>query len=94
MLICGTRALPQLCKLKDKLQGELAADCIGGIRLRLQELQAEDEQAQKIRAEMRSDELKQRTSTGFCIIKECPHVSEIIRTELIGSHHDDSLAGH
>ena len=56
VLICGTYVLPQLCHFWDGLQNELASKgpykaSIGGMRLRLQELQSEDKQAWKLRAE-------------------------------------------
>ena len=56
VIICGTHALPDLCQSWETFRQELAAErpykaSIGGIRLRLVELQAEDGQAWKIRAE-------------------------------------------
>ena len=64
---------------------------IGRMRLRLQELQAKEEQARKTRAE---------NSEGWDNIDGVLHhqgllyVPEIIRTEFISRHHDDPLAGH
>ena len=55
VLICGTYVLPRLCQFWEELRGELAGEgpyqqaCIGGLRLRLPELQAEDQVARKIR---------------------------------------------
>ena len=56
VIICGTHALPELCQFWETFRQELAAEgvyeaSIGGMRLRLVELQAEDGQARKIRAE-------------------------------------------
>ena len=56
MLICGTYVLPQLHHFWNGLQKELASKSpykasIGGMRLRLQELQGKDKQARKLRAE-------------------------------------------
>ena len=61
------------------------------MRLRLQKLQAEDEQARKTRA---------RHSEGWNNINRTFHyqsllyIPEIIRTELISRHHDNLLASH
>ena len=55
VLICGTYVLPRLCQFWEKLRGELASEgpyqqaSIGGLRLRLPELQAEDQAAREIR---------------------------------------------
>ena len=61
------------------------------MRLRLQELQEEDAQAQKIRAEKREG---WEDSEGVLHHQGLPYVPELIRTELISRHHDDPLAGH
>ena len=63
------------------------------MRLRLQELQKENKQARKLRAE-------QPVKDGWKDINDVlhhqglPYVSEIIRTELISRHHADLLVGH
>ena len=61
------------------------------MRLRLQELQAEDEQARKTKAEHSEgwDDID-----GVLHHQDLPYVLEIIRTELISRHHDNPLAGH
>ena len=56
VIICETHALPDLCQSWEMFCQELAAKSpyeasIGGMRLRLVELQAEDGQVRKIRAE-------------------------------------------
>ena len=56
VFVCGTYLLSQLCYFWDNLQKELASKglykaSIGGMRLRLQELQSEDKQARKLKAE-------------------------------------------
>lgn len=67
------------------------------MRLRLPELQAEDQQAQKINSEKQGIEL---TTEGLEDIdgvlhhQGLPYVPGIIRTELISKHHDNPLAGH
>ncbi len=55
VLICGTVLLPQLCQFWDILRGELAdkgpyTASIGGMRMRLPELQDEDKEAMKLRS--------------------------------------------
>ena len=56
IIICGTHVFPQLRQFWDTLRQDLTSEgpykvSIGGMRLRLQELQEEDTQAQMIRAE-------------------------------------------
>ena len=62
------------------------------MRLRLVELQAENGQAWKIRAEKLGGNWED--SDGILHHQGLPYISEIIRTELISRHHDDPLAGH
>ncbi len=65
---------------------------IGGLKLRLPEQQAEDQEARKIR--------EQGLKEGWEEIEEVlphqglPYMSEIVRTKLISRHHNDPLAGH
>ena len=97
VLICGTYVLPQLRQFWDGLRGELTSEgpytvSIGGMRLRLHKLQAEDEHARKLRAEQLAKDW--RDIKGVLHHQGLPYVPEIIRTELISRHHDDSLAGH
>ena len=97
IIIYRTYAFPALCQSWETLRQELAAEgpykaSIGGMRLRLVELQAEDNQAEKIRAEKLggnwedSDEILHHQGLRY--------VPEILRTELISRHHDDPLASH
>ncbi len=56
VLICGTVVLPQLCQFWDTIQSELAdkgpyTARIGGMRMRLPELQDNDKEAMKLRSE-------------------------------------------
>ena len=62
------------------------------MRLRLVELQAEDSQVRKIRAE----KLDRNWGDSDRILNHqgLPYVFEIIRTELISRHHNDPLVGH
>ena len=61
------------------------------MRLKLQELQEENVQAQKIRAEKCE---KWEDSKGVLYHQGLLYVSELIRTKLISRHHDDLLAGY
>ncbi len=56
VLICGTVVLPQLCQFWDTSQSKLAdkglyTASIGGMRIRLPELQDDDKDAMKLRSE-------------------------------------------
>ena len=97
VLTCGTYVLPQLRHFWDGLRRELASEgpykaSIGGMRLRLQELQSEDKQARKLRAEQPVKDWQD--IKGVLHHQGLPYVPEIIRTELISRHHDNPLAGH
>ena len=97
IFICGTHALPDLCQSWEAFHQELAAEgpykaSIGGMRLRLVELQAEDGQAQKIRAEKLGRNWED--SNRILYHQSLSYVPEIIRTELISRHHNDPLAGY
>ena len=61
------------------------------MRLRIQELQEENAQAQRIRAEKSEG---WEDSKGVLHHQGLPYVSELIRTELISRYHDDPLVGH
>ena len=96
VLICGTYVLSQLLQFWNTLRSKLTNKgpykaSIGGMRLRFQELQEEDDQAKEIRADKpegweESDRVLQHQGL--------PYVPEIIRTKLVSRHHDDLLAGH
>ncbi len=97
VLICGTVVLPQLCQFWDTIWSELADKgpyivSIGGMKMRLLELQDDDKEAMKLRSEGLPEgweDIKQMLHyQGF------PYVSKVIRSELISRHHDDPLAGH
>ena len=99
VLICGTYVLPQLRHFWDGLQRELASEnpytaSIIGMRLRLHELQAEDEQARKLKANQQLGQQGWDNIDGVLHHQGLPYVPEIIRTELISRYHDDPLAGH
>ena len=59
------------------------------MRLRLQELQETDSEAQELRSKEGYEEVE-----GVLHHQGLPFVPEAIRTELISRHHDDPLAGH
>ena len=97
VFICGTYVLPQLREFWNSLRTELSSKgpytaSIGGMRLRLHELQAEDEHARKLRSEQLVKDWQD--IDGVLHHQGLPYVPEIIRTELISRHHDDPLAGH
>ena len=66
---------------------------IGGMRLRLSELQESDQEAQELKS-------KEQLPDGWEDIDRVLHhqellfVPEVIRTKLISRHHNDPLAGH
>ena len=64
------------------------------MRLRLHELQAEDEQARKLRADQQLGQQGWDNIDGVLHHQGLPYVPEIIRTELISRYHDNPLAGH
>ncbi len=97
VLICGTVVLPQLYQFWDTIRSELADEgpytaSIGGMRIRLPELQDDDKEAMKLRSEGLPE--------GWEDIEQVlhyqglPYVPKVIRSELISRHHDDPLAGH
>ena len=65
---------------------------IGGMRLRLVELQAENDQARKIRAEKLGRNWED--SDEILFHQSLPYISEIIKTELISRYYNDQLAGY
>ena len=98
VLIYGTPVFPQLRQFWDTFQTELTIEhfyrtSIGGMRLRLPELQESDDEARKIRA---TRELQEgwEDSNGVLHHQGLAFMPEIIWMELINCHHNDSLAGH
>ena len=90
-------APPDLCQSWETFHQELVAESpyqasIRGMRLKLVELQVEDSQARKIRAEKLGGNWKD--SNKILHHHDRFYVPEIIRTELISKHHDDLLANH
>ena len=61
------------------------------MRLRLQELQETDFEAQKLRQQVRKS---YEEVDGVLHHQGLPFVPEVIRIELISRHHNDPLAGH
>ena len=97
IIFCGTHASSDLCQSRKTFRQELAVEgpykaSIRGMRLRLVELQAEDGQARKIRAEKLGRNWED--SDRIFYYQGLPYIPEIIKTELISRHHDDPLAGH
>ena len=86
VLICGTHVLPQLRQFWNTLRTELADEgpykaSIGSMRLRLQELQETDSEAQKIRAEGLKEGWEE--ADGVLHHQSLPFVPEVIQIELI-----------
>ena len=65
---------------------------IGAMRLRLPELQDNDEEAIALRAGGLPEGWED--VEGVLQYQGLPYVPEIIRSEVISRHHDDPLAGH
>ena len=84
-LICGTHVLPWLCQFWSQLRGELAKEepyqqaSIGGLRLRLPELQEEDQVARKVRKQGLKDGWEE-DAEGVLHHEGLPYIPEIIRT--------------
>ena len=97
ILVCGTTVLPQLRQFWDSFQSEIANEgpyniSIGAIRLRLLDLQSDNNQVRKLRA---ADLLKRWEDIERVLqYGGLPNISEIIRLELISQHYDNLLAGH
>ncbi len=98
MLIYKTLVLPRLCPIWAMFQGKLAYKkpyqaSIRGLRLQLPELQAEDQEAQKLREQGLKDGWDENVD-GVLYHQGLPYMPEIVKTDLIHRHHDDPLAGH
>ena len=96
VLICGTYVLPQLNQFWDSLRNNIAHDSlytsIGGMNLRLPELQDNDKEAKVLRAGGLLEGWEE--VEGVFQYQRLPYVPEIIRFEMISRHHNDPLAGH
>ena len=96
VFICETHVLPRLHQFWDTFRTELANKnpykaSIGGMRLRLLELQESDKESGKIRVEGLDG---YEEIDGVLYYQGLPFVPEIIQTELISWHHDNPLASH
>ena len=92
--MCGTHRLPQLRQFWDIFRLELANEGsykvnIGSMRLRLQELQEIDSEAQELRIKDGYQDID-----GVLYHQSLLFVPKAIWIELISRHHDDPLAGH
>ena len=97
VIIYRTHTLSNLCQSWKIFRQDLAAESpyqasIGGIRMRLVELQAEDSQARKIRAKKLGG--NEEDCNRILHHQGLPYVYEIIKTKLISKHHNDPLVGH
>ncbi len=95
--IYETVVLPQLCQFWDTIRSKLADKVpytmsIGGMRIRLPELQDDDKEAMKLRLEglpKSWEDIEQ-----LLYYQGLPYVPKVIRSELISRHYNDILAGH
>ncbi len=97
VLICETVVLPQLCQFRDIIQSELADESpytasLGGMKMRLPELQDDDKEAMKLRSEGLPEGWEDIEQVLY--YQSLPYVPKVIRSELICRHHDDPVAGH
>ena len=95
--ICGTHVLPHLRQFWDTFQAKLGAEgpyrvSIGAIRLKLSKLQDNDKKAIALRAGGLPEGWED--VEGVLQYQGLPYVPEIIRSEVISRHHNDSLAEH
>ncbi len=61
--------------------------------MQLPELQAKDQEAQKVRKQGLKDG-QEENADGVPCHQDLPYVPEIVKTELISRHHNDPLASH
>ncbi len=97
VLLCGTVVLPQLCQFLDTIRSKLADESpyttsIGGMRMRLPELQDDDKEAMKLRSEGLSEGWKDIEQVLY--YQDLSYVPKVIHSELISKHHDKPLASH
>ena len=97
VIIYEMHTFPDLYQFWEMFHQELAVESsyqasIRGMRLRLVELQVEDSQMRKIRAEKLGR--NQQNSDRILHYQGLHYVSEIIRIELISKHHYNLLVGH
>ena len=98
VLICGTHVLPQLRQFWDTFRTELADEnpykaSIGGMRLRLSELQESDPEAQELKSKEQLPDGGEDIN-GVLHHQKLAFVPEVIYTELISQYYDDPLSGH
>ena len=96
VLICGTHVFPELNQFWDSLQSNIAHDGpyagIGGMNLRLPELQDNNKEPKVLRAGGLLEGWEE--VEGVLQYRQLPYVLEIIRSEVISRHHDNPLVGH
>ena len=98
VLICGTHVLPQLRQFWDTFRTELGAEgpyqvSIGAMRLRLSELQENDDKVKLLRGSADLPEGWEDVE-GVLQYQGLPYVPEIICSKVISRHHNDLLVGH
>ena len=97
ILVCGTAVLPQLRRFWDFFQSEIANEgpynvSIRAMKLRLLDLQSDDDQVRKLQAA----DLPKRWKNIERVLQYggLPYTSENIELELISQHHNNFLASH
>ncbi len=98
VLIYETVVLPHLCQFWDTIRSKLADKgpyiaSIGGMRIRLFELQDDDKEAKKLRSEQVLPE-SWKDINQMLHYQGLLYILKVIRLELISRHHDNPLAGH
>ena len=97
ILVCGTHVLPKLRQLWNSLQSDMSRDSpyasIGGMRLRLSELQENDDKVKLFRG---SADLPEgwKDVKGVLQYQGLQYVPKIIRSKVISRHHNNPLAEH
>ena len=97
VFICETYVLPQLRQFWDTFRAELADEnfykaSIGGMSLRLSELQESDPETQELRSKKQLPDSWEDIN-GILHHQELPFVPEIIWIELINQQNDNHLRG-
>ena len=98
VLICGIHVFPQLRQFWNIFRAGLADEnpykaSIGGIKLRLSELQESHLEAQELKSKEQLPDGWEDIN-GVLHHQGLPFVPEVIWTELISRHHNNFLAGH
>lgn len=99
VLICGTIVLLQLHQFWDFIWSELAhkssyTTSIGAMRMRLLELQDNNNEAKNLRSERQQLLESWKDIEQVLYYQSFPYILKVICSELISKHHNNSLADH